>query len=356
MLESSGEITPPLRRARRSSLSTGPLPSPLPRATAAAASAPADPRCVARPASAASRDRCCRSSRGCRRPARGCPPRAPCTRSVSSACVALRFGRKPYDEARKSASKIGSSTSFAAICATRSRTVGMPSGRCRPSAFGMYRRRTGCGRYVPARSAALSSSSMRSTPYCSISRASRDRRPPSRGSASPAATPPAGRHASRSDPTGRGSAVPGIAWLRPRVGVAVGALCRWAGAHRGSWIRTCRSCPCASLRPRRDHRRGPSLPLALFVASDPRYYDPLGLPLRRARFRRRLIRAALPRPGLRRRASRVPFVSVHACCAPYPAETRRASLRTEARQTWPSPRHDRLGSRVVSLSRLQASR
>ena len=31
-------------------------------------------------------------------------------------------------------------------------------------------------------------------------------------------------------------------------------------------------------------------------------------------------------------------------------------LRTETRQTWPSPRHDRLGSRVVNLSRLQASR
>src|SRR5947199_7593499 len=26
----------------------------------------------------------------------------------------------------------------------------MPNGRCRPSAFGMYRRRTGCGRYCPA--------------------------------------------------------------------------------------------------------------------------------------------------------------------------------------------------------------
>ena len=30
-----------------------------------------------------------------------------------------------------------------------------------------------------------------------------------------------------------------------------------------------------------------------------------------------------PDPGLRRRVSRVPFVSVHACCAPYPAETHR---------------------------------
>ena len=56
------------------------------------------------------------------------------------------------------------------------------------------------------------------------------------------------------------------------------------------------------------------------------YYGPLGRPLRRARFRRRLIRAALPRPGRRRRASRVPFLSLHACCAPYPAETCRACI------------------------------
>ena len=109
----------------------------------------------------------------------------------------------------------------------------------------------------------------------------------------------------------------------------------------------CRRCP----------RRDPSLHRALFVARPRHYYGPLGLPLRRARFRRWLIRAALPRPGLRRRASRVPFLSVHACCAPYPAETCRAcTLRTEARQTWPSPRNDRLGSRIVNLTRLQASR
>jgi hypothetical protein len=34
----------------------------------------------------------------------------------------------------------------------------------------------------------------------------------------------------------------------------------------------------------------------------------------------------------------------------------RVHLRTGARETWPSPRHDRLGSRVVNLTRLQASR
>jgi hypothetical protein len=61
---------------------------------------------------------------------------------------------------------------------------------------------------------------------------------------------------------------------------------------------------------------------ARVVRREPRhYYGPLGLPLRRARFRRWLIRAAVPRLGPRRRASRVPFRSVSACCAPYPAET-----------------------------------
>ena len=50
-----------------------------------------------------------------------------------------------------------------------------------------------------------------------------------------------------------------------------------------------------------------------------RYYDPLGLPLRTPRLRLGLIRARLPRQGLRRRASRVPLHSLHTCYAPYPA-------------------------------------
>ena len=53
------------------------------------------------------------------------------------------------------------------------------------------------------------------------------------------------------------------------------------------------------------------------------HYGPLGLPLRRPRFHLRLMRAALPRLGPRRRVSRVPSPSVSACCAPYPAETSR---------------------------------
>ena len=277
------------------------------------------------------RGRCSRSSRGCRRRARGCRPACPVARMVSSACVALRCGRKPYEHGRKSASKIGSSTSFAAICTTRSRTVGIPSGRCLPSAFGMYRRSTGCGRYVPARSAAPSSSRKRSTPYCSTAASVSHRRPPRPCSASPASTPPAGRHSCRCGRTARGNGDPAAAWPRPTVGVGVVALCRAACARRGGWDRSCRPCPRAYLLRRHDHRRGPSLRPRCSSRRPRRYYDPLGLPLRSARFRLRLIRAALPRRRLRRRVSRVPPVSLHACCSPYPAETSPRVLRTRMR-------------------------
>ena len=49
----------------------------------------------------------------------------------------------------KSASKIGSSTSFRAACTTRSRAVGMPSRRSLPVALGIIRSRTGSGRTGP---------------------------------------------------------------------------------------------------------------------------------------------------------------------------------------------------------------
>jgi len=41
-------------------------------------------------------------------------PAMNCSRITSIASVALRRGRNPYDEAEKSASKMGSSTIFAA--------------------------------------------------------------------------------------------------------------------------------------------------------------------------------------------------------------------------------------------------
>ena len=70
-------------------------------------------------------------------------------------------------------------------------------------------------------------------------------------------------------------------------------------------------------------------------------YGPLGLPLRDARFRLRLLRNASPRHGLRRRASRVPHLSLHACCAPYPAGAIDA-LRCSRR--WCCLRRDMIGS------------
>src|ERR1035437_3734730 len=85
-------------------------------------------------------------------------PWFPAMRIASRASVALFFGRNPKLLASKSASKIGSITIFAAVCTTRSRTVGIPSGRCLPSSFPMYCRLTAEGRYWPAfRSACIPS-------------------------------------------------------------------------------------------------------------------------------------------------------------------------------------------------------
>ena len=71
------------------------------------------------------------------------------------------------------------------------------------------------------------------------------------------------------------------------------------------------------------------------------YYCPLGLPLRTARLRHWLIRARLPRPGPRRRASHVPHMSLHACCSPYPAAASRTLRYSLA---WCCLRRDMSGS------------
>src|ERR1035437_1648146 len=86
----------------------------------------------------------------------------PAMRITSRASVALFFGRNPKLLASKSASKIGSITIFAAVCTTRSRTVGIRGTlwvrRCLPSSFPMYCRLTAEGRYWPAfRSACIPS-------------------------------------------------------------------------------------------------------------------------------------------------------------------------------------------------------
>ena len=51
---------------------------------------------------------------------------------------ALRFGRNPCEQSRKSCSNTAHSTQATAFCTTRSSIVVMPSGRSFPFAFGMY--------------------------------------------------------------------------------------------------------------------------------------------------------------------------------------------------------------------------
>jgi hypothetical protein len=83
--------------------------------------------------------------------------------SAMASC-ARRPGRKPYEHGAKSASKMGSNTSLSAACATRSRTVGMPSRRRLPPALGIIRSRTGSGRSTRARRSARSSARNVSSP------------------------------------------------------------------------------------------------------------------------------------------------------------------------------------------------
>src|ERR1039457_6602473 len=61
------------------------------------------------------------------------------------AAWARRLGRKPYEHDLKSASKIGSSTSFKLACTTRSVAVGMPRRRSLPFALGIIASRTRTG-------------------------------------------------------------------------------------------------------------------------------------------------------------------------------------------------------------------
>ena len=251
---------------------------------------------------------------------------------------------------------MGSSTSVAAICATRSRTVGIPSGRCRPSPFGMYRRRTGGGRYVPARSTAASSCSMRSTPYCSTSASvspSTPAAPRFRRHTPPRlpedVSPPNPIHQSVEAPFRRSlgcdpeSALQLAHFVNGRMPVGVVGTGRAGHALARACVtdRTTAGTLGSSRVLRREVRR---------------YYGPLGRPLRTSRFHHRFIRAALPRlraaqTGLSCSASLRARV-----LRPIPRrDPRRVHLRTGAPQAWPSPRRDRLGSRVVTLTRLQAS-
>jgi len=82
---------------------------------------------------------------------------------------ARRFGRNPYEHGLKSASKMGSSTSFSAAWTTRSAMAGIPSLRSFPDppGLGIIRSRTGSGRNEPSLRAARRSSRNPGTPVTS---------------------------------------------------------------------------------------------------------------------------------------------------------------------------------------------
>ena len=167
---------------------------------------------------------------------------------------------------------------------------------------------------------------------------------------------PTGRHACRCGPATHENGGPVAAWPHSRVGVAIGALCRWTHVHRGGWTRSCRACPRTSLLVRRCPRRDPSLRSRCSSRTSsllrsprtpaaPRSLSPLAYTSRAA-----LTRAA--QTGL-------------SCCVRLPVRVLRSiprrapvrvHLRTGTHGMLSSPRHDRLDARVVNLTRLQASR
>jgi hypothetical protein len=135
--------------------------------------------------------------------------------------------------------------------------------------------------------------------------------------------PPTGRHPCRCGHTEHGNDAPAAAWRPPIAGAEVVALSRQAHTHRGGWIESSLDHALA-LTPNSGTTKAGALPSRrVLIRADHRYYDPLGLPLRAARLRTRLIRAAFVRHRLRRRVSPVPHQTLSTCRPPYPGEIRR---------------------------------
>ena len=280
-----------------------------------------------------------RRSHGCRPRTTNWRPRGNATRIASIAVGGrpLRAGTRNCT-GKKSASKIGSRTSLAACCTTRSRTVGIPNGRIRPSGLGISTRRTGAGRYLPARRSRGHLTQHAINAVSSTAPASLDRHRPRHDWLAPAPTPPTGRHPCRSGHTGRGNDDPKTAWPQPIA--CDSASCRTftsgIDARSGSLGRAVPAMPLRCTRfPEHDRSRGPSLPPRL-LHGDPQYYDPVGLPLRSVRLHHRLIPTVFAdeaaQTGLscsERNRAHVPL--------PVPRRDPTADPGTPTRRTWPSP-------------------
>ncbi len=195
--------------------------------------------------------------------------------------------------------------------------------------FGMYRRRTGDGSIrARAQRDAEGVHNRLHARVLDVGEGHRDRPPPPRGSASPAAMPPQDVTPGDAVHTVHGSGAPVAAWPRSIVDVAIGALCPADSRPlRGGWTsaghalaRPCVPRPC----PPQETLRSPRV----VRRAARHYYGPLGLPLRRARFRRSAYtnRAAPTRAAQTGLSCSVPS-PCHACCALLPRRdlTMRAS-------------------------------
>ena len=174
-------------------------------------------------------------------------------------------------------------------------------------------------------------------------------------SVSPVSTPPTGRHSGGCGQTAHGSGDPATAWPPRTAGVGVVALCPQAQACRGIWDRTCRPCPRAYPLHRPYHRRDPPLPprcspwrsQVLLSPRTPAAQRPISPSV----YTGHLAATTAAQTGLSSSAPILPRVLL-----PLPRrDPPRFLLRPSARRTWPSRRHDPLGSLVVNLTRLQDS-
>jgi hypothetical protein len=147
----------------------------------------------------------------------------------------------------------------------------------------------------------------------------------------------------------------GAAWLLPIARVQVLVLCPRACARGGDWERSCRPCPRTYPFSERDQSRGPSLrrrcssppSTVLRPPRTPAAHDVTSP----SAYTRRLAPTRAAQTGLSCSSSSLEHV-----LRPIPRQdSRRVLLRTSAPRAWPSPRHARLGSRIVSVSRRQAS-
>ena len=162
-----------------------------------------------------------------------------------------------------------------------------------------------------------------------------------------------GRHTA----SGLSSACKGrrVAWLLPIAHIEVVVLLPRARARGGDWERSCRPCPRTYPVSERDQSRDPSLrsryssrPSAVLRSPrTPAAHDAISP----SAYTRRFALTWAMQTGL---SCSTP--SLEHVLRPLPRQDSRQVLpRTSAPRTWPSPRHARLGSRIVPLSRRQAS-